>query len=523
MNNKFDDPLTLEEKLAQLMHIRIGSNMPPAKTADEDAARVASILKECPIGGLLLFNGRWPATRSTLEQLQDISKIPLLVGSDIERGCGQQMHGLTLFPHAMAFGQAEAASEGKSLIEQFGSLTGQQARASGIHVTYAPVADANTNPQNPIIAIRAFSTDPTNTSKYVDSYIRGAETNGLATAAKHFPGHGDTEQDSHDSLPVLTRTVESIKATELPPFAAAINAGCSLVMTSHVAYPSLDPSGLPATLSYEIATRLLRQELGFAGVTCSDSLLMAGVRDRFESEGELCLATLNAGVDLLLDVENPVAAVEFLLAAVERGDLDPARIDEACARSMALKRKLFNSIDACSDIGKLDEDAAKLACSVARRAIRCTHGGASSKFDVDRPLTVVLLKPFETPLDPPEQPLAAALKDQFDEVNYLELGPSTNGEQVEQARKKALDSEQLLVAMIVKPAAWHKFGLLDFQQKLAEELATHPGVVFASLGVDGILDQFPAAAQRLCTFSDVAVSQQALAERLSGDSEGNIS
>lgn len=519
MNSSFDDPLTLREKIAQLMHIRIGSNMPPAKTADEDASRVAAILEQCPLGGLLLFNGCWPATQATLEQLQASSKIPLLVGSDIERGCGQQMHGLALFPHAMAFGQAEAASEGPSLIEQFGVLTAQQARKSGIHITYAPVADANTNPQNPIISIRAFADQPAEAAKYVESYIMGAEASGLATAAKHFPGHGDTEQDSHDSFPVLMRDSDSIRSTELPPFVAAINAGCSLVMTSHVAYPALDPSGLPATLSYEIATRLLRQELGFTGVTCSDSLLMAGVRDRFESEGELCLATLNAGVDLLLDVENPAEAVEFLVEAVERGELDPARIDEACERSMSLKRKLFgHGGGGSSDMKELDQRASRLAGIVAQGAIASPTDGAAVKFDAHRPIMTIMLKPFETPLDPPEQPLADALKERFDEVCYVELGPSASEEQIEQARQQAAGSEQLLVTMIVKPAAWHKFGLLDFQQQLAGELAEHPDVVFASLGVDSILQQFPAASHRLCTYSDVAVSQQALAKVLTGDS-----
>jgi beta-N-acetylhexosaminidase len=143
----------------------------------------------------------------------------------------------------------------------------------------------------------------------------------LLSTAKHFPGHGDTHQDSHDSLPSVAKTREELRACELVPFQAAIDAGCSLVMTAHVAFPDIDPSGLPATLSSVLLKDLLRGEMGFTGVVCSDSLLMAGVRDLFETEGEMALAALNAGVDLLLDIKEPAVVVDYLTECVSNGSL----------------------------------------------------------------------------------------------------------------------------------------------------------------------------------------------------------
>lgn len=518
MQTTFDAPRSLPEKIAQLLCVRIGSNMPPVKTVEQDAQRVAAMLQTCPVGGLLLFNGQWPATRETLKQLQALAAVPLLIGSDIERGCGQQMQGLPLFPHAMAFGQAASREDvWESAVEKFGEITAKQARQCGIHIAFAPVADVNSNPKNPIIATRAFATNPNEAARHVAHYVRAAESCGLATAAKHFPGHGDTDQDSHDALPIVRRSRDSIVSLELPPFVSAIQSGCSLVMTSHVAYPSLDSSGTPATLSHAIVTKLLREELGFEGVVCSDSLLMAGVRERFDSEGALCLAALNVGVDFLLDVAEPTAVADYLVDAVATGELAEQRIIEACDRLMSLKRRLVAYQPRTASLGEDAGGAAELARQVARDAIQPFEGSSPVRLDATRPVTAILLKPFETALDPARQPLADALSEQFVDSRYFELGPTSDAEQIEQARQAALGSEQVLVAMIVKPAAWHKFGLLDYQQQLADELAAQPGTVLASLGVEAILSRFPSSASRVCTYSDVPVSQQALAAYLVAD------
>ncbi|HEX2476082.1 MAG TPA: glycoside hydrolase family 3 N-terminal domain-containing protein [Lacipirellulaceae bacterium] len=509
-------PTALRDKLAQLIFVRIGSNMKPARTVEQDEHRITKLLEACPIGGLLLFNGG-PNTKESLERLQEASQIPLLVASDIERGVGQQVKGCTLFPHAMAF---EKLPRNTTLtVAEFAEASAREARDVGIHISFSPVADVNTNPQNPIIATRAFSENAYRAADLAAAYVNAAEAAGLRTTAKHFPGHGDTQQDSHDSLPSVPRSLEQLEACELVPFRSAIDAGCSLVMTAHVAFPEIDPSGVPATLSPIILNDLLRKQLGFRGVVCSDSLLMAGVRDQFDTEEEMALAVLNAGVDLLLDVNDPGRIVDFLCESVDCGKLSQQRVDDAFTRMWELKRRalfdLNNALLRHAVPSSIDPMA--LAQRVAQGAIEII--GNAGRTDVlplnpDVPLVVVLLKPFQTPIDPLEQPLAAALRQQFPAVKYLQLGPKADVADYQAAVYVARDAQQLLVAMIIRPAAWYAFGLLPEQKEFVEWITKERAVVLASLGVPYALRDFPDAAMRICTYSDVPVSQHALADFL---------
>ena len=168
--------LTLRDKLAQLMVVRVGSNLPPVRTVDQDARRVAELLEAEALGGLLLFNGSWESTPAVIADLQAASRYPLLVTSDLERGAGQQLHGLPLFPHAMAFDAA--GDEAEALVEEFARLTSLAMRAAGVHVNYAPVADVHSEPRNPIIATRAFSTHPQRAAELAAAFIRGTHAGG---------------------------------------------------------------------------------------------------------------------------------------------------------------------------------------------------------------------------------------------------------------------------------------------------------------------------------------------------------
>lgn len=506
--------LSLREKIAQLIFVRIGSNLPPIRIVEQDEERVARLIEECPIGGLLLFNGG-PETKRALDRLQRISTVPLLIASDVERGVGQQVRGYTLFPHAMAF--EKLGPDSAAIVAEFARCIAREACDVGIHITFGPVADVNTNPQNPIIATRAFSETPGRAAELTRAYVLAAEAAGLRTAAKHFPGHGDTHQDSHDSLPSVERSFSALQACELIPFQAAIDAECSLVMTAHVGYPAIDPSGTPATLSPAILQGLLREKMQFRGVICSDSLLMAGVRERFANEDEMALATLTAGVDLLLDLNEPTKVVDYLCACVATGRLDAARVDEAFERVWALKqRSLTNTSIASLLAGDSRMGSAQLAERVARGAIEIVSGGRPAlPLDPNEPLTAILLKPFETPIDPPEQPLAAALRERFHDVKYSQLGPTSDAAAYRAAGELARNATQLVVAMIVRPAAWHAFGLRPEQREFVQRIiGDRDDVVLVSLGVPYALRDYPEAAMRVCTYSDVPVSQQALAEFL---------
>jgi beta-glucosidase-like glycosyl hydrolase len=413
----------------------------------------------------------------------------------------------------MAFDQL--GDDAEQAVDQFARITARQARASGIHVSFAPVADVNTDPRNPIIATRAFSNNPARAAQLAATYVRAAEAEGLLTSAKHFPGHGNTHQDSHDALPVVDRSRDELDRCDLEPFRACIAVGTSIVMTAHVAYPQLDPSGLPATLSRAITTDLLRGELGFTGAVCSDSLLMAGVRERFDSEGELVLAALLAGVDMLLDVADVDAAVDYLARAVERGDLPETRVDEALARGWQIKRHHGMADHEPDAMANAESAAAQAAASVARAAVTIVDG-EHLPLDTTQPLTCLLVGPVQSYRRPEDDVLRAALGRYFHEIAYTEVEPDVPADQLDALLAEAVAAEQLVIAIIVKPAAWHRFGLTEGQQRLVQSCIDRRSTVVASLGVPQVLDGYPAATARLCTFSDVPFSQRALADVLAG-------
>ena len=311
---------------------------------------------------------------------------------------------------------------------------------------------------------------------------------------------------------------------ELVPFQAAIDAGCSLVMTAHVSFPAIDPSGAPATLSPVILVNLLRKQMKFRCAVCSDSLLMAGVRNRFANEQEMALATLTAGVDLLLDISEPAKAVNYLCECVAAGRLDVARVNEAFERVWMLKQSVFApATRTMITANSKTIDLTVLARRVAADAIELKPESSALPLDPAKPICAILLKPFETPIDPPEQPLASALRERFQHVDYVQLGPKSDAAAYLAAKELSRSAPQLLIAMIVRPAAWHAFGLRPEQKEFVQQLLRkRSDVVLASLGVPYALQDYPEAAAAICTYSDVPVSQQALAEFLVRQGRGTI-
>ncbi|MEQ9104585.1 MAG: glycoside hydrolase family 3 protein [Rhodothermales bacterium] len=514
-------PHSLRDRIAQLIFPRIGSNMPPAVTVAEDAERIGELLDRHALGGLCLFNGDRFMTPQALAVLQSRSRFPLLVATDMERGVGQQLRGATVFPHALAY-----ASLSPDDVEEMARISAREALAAGIHISFSPVADVASNPRNPIIATRAYGTDPETASARVAAYICGCAAEGLLSTAKHFPGHGDTETDSHDGKPVLTRDRESLDALELPPFAAAIQAGVPLVMTAHVAYPALDASGRIATASKPILQDLLRDEMGFRGAVISDSLLMAGATAGAATEGEEVARILKAGVDILLDVRSVDDVIEHLVTAAHSDAELRARVDEAFERLWTLKTGFS---DRFGDSFFLDPGTAfeprvvgcaehqTAAAGMAARAL--VEYGESYRFFALKPgqkdVLCVLVRPHVTYNDPAAGTLEKAFLQAFPNGTYREILPETDEADLKQLVDAAAEHRGVVVAVIVKPAAWHKFGLQPAQHRFVREMCDRHATVLASLGSPTILSDFPGAVTSVCLFSDVAPSQQALASWLS--------
>lgn len=340
--------MTLEEKIGQLVACRFTGEF---RNIDSDyLAELNELVTGSGLGGLILFGGQVYETARLTNDLQRLAKIPLLIASDFERGAGNQISRATLFPPLMSLGAAGS----EELAYQMGRITALEGRALGIHMTYAPVVDVNVNPDNPIINTRAVGEDPGLVGRIAAAFIRGAQEHGMMATAKHFPGHGDTDQDSHSLLPTIEADLERLERVELAPFRQAVEAGVKAVMTAHLFVPSLDPTpGLPATLSRPILTELLREKMGFRGLIVTDAIEMAGVMNTFSTE-EASLLALLAGADLLLLPPEPAKVIAHLARAAREGKVPMQRIDEAARRileakaSLGLHRERFVDVDALS-------------------------------------------------------------------------------------------------------------------------------------------------------------------------------
>jgi beta-N-acetylhexosaminidase len=287
-----------------------------------------------------------------LNRLQQDSRLPLLIAADFELGVSNRLYAATSFPNAMAIG----ASGHLEHAEAFGRITGQEARAIGVHWNFFPVADVNSNPENPIINTRSFGEDPQQVGEYVSAYIRGAHSAGLLTTAKHFPGHGDTATDSHLGVAQVTGNRDRLESVELPPFRKAIAAGVDSVMVAHVTVPALDSNpNAVATVSPSIVAGLLKHELHFPGIVVTDALDMAGLTRLYSADiGREAVDAFKAGNDLLLIPPDLDAADRAMLAAVRSGEIPESRLDESVLKILKLKASLGLHKARVVDLSALD-------------------------------------------------------------------------------------------------------------------------------------------------------------------------
>ncbi len=330
--------LPLREKIAQMIMVRVRGDFYNSEYWYKK--ELDRYLEDVGIGGIISFGGSIHGTFHNIQYFQSKSKIPLLVSADYERGLGQWMRGATLFPSNMAV----TATNDPQLAYNQGKVTAKEARAIGVHVTFAPVMDVNNNPENPIINFRAYSDSPDLVSQFGTQFIQGSQENGLIACAKHFPGHGNTSTDSHSSLPTIQGNREELEKIELAPFKSAVEAGVKMIMVGHIALPGLDSSGKPASHSSLITTDLLRKEWGFEGIVITDGMEMGGLTQSTWA-GESAIRAIEAGSDILLlpmDVDHTIDALEL---AVQQGRISEDRINESIKRIWEMKTEvgLFNN------------------------------------------------------------------------------------------------------------------------------------------------------------------------------------
>ncbi len=340
--------MSLEEKIGQMF-------MPDFRQWDgenvtEINEEIVQAIQQHHLGGVILFRENLVDTGQTVRLVDQLQRaagaIPLLIGVDQEGGVVNRLQSGTVMPGNMALGATRSTEAGRRV----GQAIGAELHALGININFAPVVDVNVNPDNPVIGVRSFGSDPQLVSDLGVSYIQGLHDAGVAATAKHFPGHGDTAVDSHLGLPSVPYDRSRLDAVELKPFQAAINGGVDLIMTAHVTFPAIDsstvisrldntPIYVPATLSARVLTGLIRNTLGFEGVVVTDSLQMKAITDHFGPE-DAVIRAVQAGTDIILMPSDLSRAYQAMLAAVESGDLPEATIDQSVARILALKLKL---------------------------------------------------------------------------------------------------------------------------------------------------------------------------------------
>jgi beta-N-acetylhexosaminidase len=344
--------LSLDDRIGQLIAPAFDSTYLPTDSDEFD--RLSAVMRDSHAGAVIAFGGTEPAPQvmlnptygtvilghplalaATLNRLQAAAPLPLLATADFEYGAGMRIAGATRFPRAMAIG----AAGDEQLAFEAGRITAVEGRAMGVHVNFAPVADVNNNARNPVINTRSFGEDPARVGALVAAYVRGLQQGGMLATIKHFPGHGDTDTDSHLGLPLIAQPRDRLDALELPPFRAGIDAGAAAVMVAHIELPALDAEKVPATFSHAVVTGLLRRDLSYDGLIVTDAMKMDAIV-KMMPPGDAAVRAVRAGVDLVLDSPDPVAAFTALKAAVSSGQIDRAQIDASAARVLRAKARL---------------------------------------------------------------------------------------------------------------------------------------------------------------------------------------
>jgi beta-N-acetylhexosaminidase len=510
--------LSLEEKAAQLIGVRAyGFYRNPRSS---DVKRLMDEVQRLKVGCVVVFESEVDSVPRVLNDLQAAAPVPLVVAADLERSLAFRIRrGVVALPHAMAIG----ATRSEEAARFAGEVTAREARAVGIHWAFAPVADVNSNPSNPIVNIRSFGEDPEMVARLSAAFVRGARQGGVLTTAKHFPGHGDTAIDSHLGLATLSVDRERLRTVELAPFRRDVEAGVDAVMLGHIAVPALDPTGAPASLSAPMG-RLLREEMGFKGLVVTDALEMQGARGSWT--GEAAVKAVLAGADIILLPPDPEVAIQAIVRGVEEGQITPERLDASVLRILEAKERLGLDKERMVDpsaVGKSvgrPEDMER-ALEIARESITVVRneGGVLPLHAEARLRILHLVLSSDLHNDGiqgwPEEELAARRIP----TDTVSLGPEVSEETAAQIEAEASRYTHVVASAFVRVRGGK--GTVDMSAshaRLLEALAlSGRPVILISFGSPYLLRQAPQVPVYVCAFSSAESSQRAAVAALFGE------
>ena len=519
--------MTLEEKVGQLLFTTYHGSF--TSTDSPAYAQMVHDIEQLHVGGFInvtqgsplgfLKSQAYP-TAVLSNQLQAKSKLPLLIGADFERGTAMRLDEGTSFPTAMALAAAGNPKDAYTM----GKITALEARAAGIQWIYAPDADINSNPGNPIINTRSFGEDPQRVAEFVTEFVRGVQENGGLATAKHFPGHGDTISDSHIDLPVVNADRERLDRLELVPFRAAIAAGVGSIMTGHLNVPALEPDpNTPATLSSRVLTDLLRKQLAFEGLVVTDAMDMGGITVRY-APGDAAVRAFLAGADALLMPPVPDAAYEALLAAVKSGRISQDRLDASVRRILKAKDRLGLQNNRLVEVPSLNRNFGRATWQaesqeISDRGITLLRDTVRRlPLDGTKPARALLVCLYADPEPYPGEDLERELRKRFDSL--VTLRADTKFAKAENLKLPSPDSYDIAILALFVRVSDRK-GDVDVpadQFPLIQQIyGNGKPVISVGLGSPYLIERFPQAQTWLSVFGISDVAQVSAARAIFGE------
>ncbi len=533
--------MSVEEKVGQV--IQIGIN---AKFTNQDSEYFQSLkhdIVDNKVGGIIIFGAPMYETVHLINRMQENAKDPLLISIDAETGVGMRFGDATNFPWNMAI----AATGNPEYARKIGVVTGREAKAMGIQHVFAPVLDVNNNAGNPVINVRSFGEDPETVGKFGVAFMQGLQSEGVLATAKHFPGHGDTNVDSHRGLPMIDHSRESLEKTEFVPFRQAIAAGIGSIMIAHIGLPQIDPTEIkplkqairvdaeegaeivdlkatvPATLSPVVQTQILRKEMNFQGLIVTDAMGMSGLTLYFDQK-EAGVRAFLAGADILEKPADTEAMLNGLIEAVKSGRVTEARLNESVRKILAWKYELGlykNKITPLDQIDRLvsTKDVGQLADEIGEKAITLVRNDAGA-IPLDRTKKICVLSisngfDGETTIGSLSRELRA------NEIKFTSalLQDNSTAEQVKNARDMVNGADIVIAALYgrVRSGAKNSVGLPDSGVKILRELmAADKNVIGVAYGNPYILGALPQLKTYVVAYGDMPSLQRGSARALFG-------
>lgn len=533
--------MSVDEKVGQLIHVGIN-----ARFANQDSEFFKDLRRhvvENKIGGVIFFGAPIYETTHLANRMQEVAEIPLLMSLDAETGIGMRFFDAINFPWAMAV----TATGNPDYARRIGVITGREAKAIGIYHVYSPVLDVNNNAENPVINVRSFGEDPAEVAKFGVAFIEGLQSQKVLATAKHFPGHGDTNVDSHRGLPIIDHSRESLEKTELLPFREAVKAGVGSIMIAHIGLPQIDPEEIkplpefiqgdaeegaeiinkkatvPATLSAKVQTDLLRKDMGFKGLIVSDAMSMSGLTIYFTQE-EAGVRAFLAGTDILEKPADVDAMLRGLKDAVRSGRIPEERLNESVRRQLAWKYELGLMKQKLTPLDQIDRivsspETAALTEEIAGKAITLVRNDAGLlPLKSDGKVAVLgISNGFDGPSTMGS--LVGTLRAAGLRPGTAYLQENSTAEQLAAARKTVDEADTVIVGLYgrVRSGAKNSVGIPESGANILRELlAANKSVIGISFGNPYILSSFPEIKTYIVAYGDMSSLQRAAGRAVLG-------